>query len=124
MTTGKAIGLGLGVGITAYLALIIGVSLFGVKLGELDKFPAYVRCLAEQEVPGAETPESCRRLRSYFSSRDAWRVERLAADSMAVVDRLKATARNDIDEIDSAWIAPIVRRLEMAAEVVKNIFAP
>ncbi len=126
MTTGKAIALGVGVGITAYLALITSLTLLGVKIGELGRFPAYVGCLAELEVQGAETREPCRRLRSYFQGGDGhtWQVERLAAESVAIVSRLKTAARDDLDDIDEAWITPIARRLETAVEVAKDIFAP
>lgn len=125
MSTGKAIALGVGVGIIAYGALVAGLGLVGVKVGELDQFPAYVGCLANLEVLEAETDRPCQQLRSYFQSEDGdpWRVERLAAESVAAVDRLRATARNDADEIVDVWIRPILRRLEMAADVVKDIFS-
>jgi hypothetical protein len=50
-------------------------------------------------------------------------VERLAAESVAAADRLTTAAKNDADEIVAVWIMPIIRRLEMAADVVKDIFA-
>ena len=125
MTTGKAIALGVGVGITAYMALVASMTLFGVKIDELDQFPSYVECLAKLEGREAETPEQCRQLRSYFKGEDGdpWHVERLAAESVAVVDKLTSAAKNDVDQIVAVWIMPIVRRLEMAADVVKDIFA-
>jgi len=123
--TGKAIALGVGVGITAYMALVASMTLFGVKIGELDKFPRYVECLAKLEGQEAEAQEQCRQLRSYFQADDGdpWHVERLAAESVAAADRLTTAAKNDADEIVAVWIMPIIRRLEMAADVVKDIFA-
>jgi hypothetical protein len=126
VTTGKAITLGVGVGITAYLALVAALTLFGVKIGELDQLPTYVGCLAKLEVLEAETQKACRPLRSYFQGEDgdSSNVEQLAAKFVAAADRLTTTARNDVDQIKAVWIAPIVKRLEMAFEVAKDIFAP
>jgi hypothetical protein len=124
MTTGKSIALGVGVGISAYMALVASLALFGVKLGELGKFPADVGCLAKLEVTQAEAQEPCRQLRTYFQAEDGnpWRVEQLAAKAVATFDRLTAAARSDRDEILEAWVAPILRRLELAADVAKDIF--
>jgi hypothetical protein len=49
-------------------------------------------------------------------------VEQLAAKAVATFDRLTAAARSDRDEILEAWVAPILRRLELAADVAKDIF--
>ena len=126
MTTGKTITLGVGVGITAYLALVASLTLFGVKIGELGQFPTYVGCLAKLEVQEAETQEACRPLRSYSQAEDgdSSNVERLAAKLIAVANRLTATARNDVNEIKAVWVAPIVKRLKMAFGVAKDVFAP
>jgi hypothetical protein len=126
VTAGKSIALGIGVGITAYLALVTCLALFGVKMGELGQFPEYVRCLARLEAAEGETQQPCRQLRSYFPGDDAspWPVEHSAAKLVATLDRLKATARNDTDEIMDVWITPFVRRLEMAVDVAKDIFRP
>jgi hypothetical protein len=126
VTTGKTITLGVGVGITAYLALVACLTLFGVKIGELGQFPTYVGCLAKLEVQEAEAHKVCRPLRSYFQAEDgdSSNLERLAAKFIAVANRLTATARNDVNEIKAVWITPIVDRLEMAFEVAKDIFAP
>ena len=126
VTTGKSIAFGIGFGITAYLAVVACLALFGVKMNELGQFPEYVRCLARQETTEAAAEQPCRQLRSYFQGEggDPWRVEQLAAKSVATFDRLKATARNDTDEIKTVWITPIVRRLEMAVDVAKDIFLP
>jgi hypothetical protein len=126
VSTGKSIAFGIGVGILSYGVVVLGFGLFGVKLGELDQFPAYVRCLANLEAAEAETDEPCRAQRSYFQRQNAdpWLVERLAAESVAAADRLRATARNDADEIIEEWITPIRRRLEMAAEIIVDIFSP
>lgn len=125
MKTGKAIALGVGVGITAYMALVASMTLFGVEIGELDQFPRYVECLARLEGPEAGAQEKCQQLRSYFQGEygDPWHVERLAAQLVAAADRLTTAAKNDADEIVAVWIMPIIRRLEMAADVVKDIFA-
>jgi hypothetical protein len=124
VSSGKAIALGLGVGVIAYAVLVSGLGLLGVNVGELDQFPAYVGCLSK--VTEAETDESCRKLRSYSRNEDGdlWRVEELVAKSVAIADQLSATARNDANEIKDVWIMPILRRLETAVEVAKDIFAP
>ena len=125
MTTRKAITLGVGVGITAYLAMVTGLTLFGVKLGELDQFPAYVGCLAKLEVLEAETQKACRPLRSYIQGEDgdSSHVERLAARFVAAANRFTAGVSDDVDEIVAVWVMPIIHRLEMAVAVVKDVFA-
>ena len=119
MSTGKSIAFGIGVGILSYGVVVLGFGLFGVKLGELNQFPSYVRCLANLEQAEAGTDEPCQAQRSYFQGQDTgpWLVERLAAESVAAADRLRATARNDADEIMDVWITPIRRRLEMAGKI-------
>ena len=126
MTAGKAITLGVGVGITAYLALVVGSTLSSVKIGELDQFPTYVGCLAKQEVLEAETQEECRKFRSYVRGEDGdpAYVERLAAKIIATAQQFTAAIRNDVDEIVAVWITPTIRRLAMAVDVAKDIFAP
>jgi hypothetical protein len=126
VTTGKAITLGVGVGVIAYLALSVGSSLSGVTIGELDQFPTSVECLAEREGLKSETQEECRKFRSYFRGEpgNPTRVERLAAEILAAANGFTATVRADVDEIVDVWVDPILSRLKMAADVVKDIFAP
>jgi hypothetical protein len=126
VTTGKSIAIGAGIGVTAYLAVVACLALNGVKMGELGQFPDYVRCLAKVEATQADAQQPCGQLRSYFEGDDdnPWRIEQLAAKTVATVDRLKATAKNDRDEIKAKWITPIVRRLDMAVDVAKDIFLP
>ena len=126
MTIGKTITLGVLVGITAYLALIAGWTLFGVKVSELGQFPEYVGCLAELDVLEADTLEKCREWRTYYPGEDGdpSHVERLAARFVAAANRFIAAVRGDVDQIVAVWVDPIVSRLKMAGDVVKDVFAP
>ena len=121
MTARRALLKGLGIGITAYLAVIGCLTLFGLELGDLPQLRSYTSCITAPEA--AEGPAAdCGWLTGSSGAEEASSHDDVATRVFDGVKSWSSSLFYALMDFTEKWIAPIGGRLQAVADFVGEHF--